>query len=76
MSSLIQVPEDISVQSSISNQMETTSRDLSGFILPLHFDTTDLVIRSSYFSATVKDEDLEEQGTLMAAGMAREVLRE
>lgn len=56
--------------------METTSRDLSGFILPLHFDTTDLVIRSSYFSATVKDEDLEEQGTLMAAGMAREVLRE
>jgi hypothetical protein len=56
--------------------METTSLDLSRFIFPLLFDTTELVIRSNYFSATVKDEDLEEQGTLMAAGIAREVLRE
>jgi hypothetical protein len=34
------------------------------------------MIRSKYFSGTVKDEDLEEQGTLMAAGIAREVLKE
>jgi len=33
-------------------------------------------LESNYFSATAKDEDLEEQGTLMAAGIAREVLRE
>jgi len=33
-------------------------------------------LESNYFSVTAKDNDLEEQGTLMAAGIAREVLRE
>jgi len=33
-------------------------------------------LESNYFSSTAKDDDLEEQGTLMAAGIAREVLRE
>jgi hypothetical protein len=42
----------------------------------LHPNSADFVTRSNYFGVTVKDEDLEEQGTLMAAGIAREVLRE
>jgi superfamily I DNA and/or RNA helicase len=33
-------------------------------------------LETDYIHATAKDQDLEEQGTLMAAGIAREVLRE
>jgi len=33
-------------------------------------------LESDYIRATAKDGDLEEQGTLIAAGIAREVLRE
>lgn len=39
----------------------------------LHADDLD---RSDYFSATAKDGNLEEQGTIMAGGIARELLKE